>query len=128
MDDITLLNMNLLYLRYYDQVEKELHVPLGTLYLTRILEDAGKRVDFRDYQTNDYDDPFDANNICDFLADSSDLIGVSVMANLLPFTIAALRTLKERYPEKTIVLGGVGPKSVEEKILRFVHQCGAAAG
>lgn len=118
MNDITLLNMNLLYLRYYDEVEKELHVPLGTLYLTRILEDAGKRVDFRDYQTNTYDDPFDAENICDFLADSSDLIGVSVMANLLPFTIAALRTFKQRYPDKTVVLGGVGPKSVEQKILQ----------
>ena len=42
---------------------------------------AGKHVNFRDYQTNTYDDPFDADNICDFLSDSSDLIGVSVMAN-----------------------------------------------
>ena len=42
--DITLLNMNMLYVRYYDSVEKELHVPLGTLYLTRVLEDAGYTV------------------------------------------------------------------------------------
>jgi anaerobic magnesium-protoporphyrin IX monomethyl ester cyclase len=115
--DITLINLNMLYVRYYDSVEKELHVPLGTLYLTRILEDAGYEVDFRDYQLNSYDDPFDAENICDYLADSADLVGVSVMANLLPFTLVALQTFKERNPDKTVVLGGVGPKSVEHPIL-----------
>ena len=118
--DITLLNMNMLFLRYYDKIEKELHVPLGSLYLTRILEDGGYSVDFRDYQTNSYDDPFDADNICDFLADSCDLVGVSVMANLLPFTLAALKVFKDRNPGKTIILGGVGPKAVErELLLRF---------
>ena len=111
--DITLINLNMLYVRYYDSVEKELHVPLGTLYLTRILEQAGYEVDFRDYQLNTYDDPFDAENICDYLADSAELVGVSVMANLLPFALVALRTFKERNPDKTVVLGGVGPKSVE---------------
>ena len=49
-DDITLLNLNMLYVRYYDQVEREYHVPLGVLYLTRVLEDAGLMVDLRDYQ------------------------------------------------------------------------------
>ncbi len=117
MADITLVNMNMLYVRYYDSVEKELHVPLGVLYLTRILELAGLKVDLRDYQMNNYDDPFNADNICDYLADSSDLLGISVMANLLPFTIYALKIFKERNPNKTIVLGGVGPKSVEKKIL-----------
>ena len=40
------------------------------------------------------------------------------MANLLPFTLAALERFKERNPTKTIVLGGVGPKAVEEKVLQ----------
>ena len=118
MAEITLLNMNMLYVRYYDQIEKELHVPLGTLYLTRILEDAGIQVDFRDYQLNTYDDPFCSDSICDFLSDSADLIGISVMANLLPFMIYALKKFKDLHPEKTIVLGGVGPKAVEHKILK----------
>ena len=39
------------------------------------------------------------------------------MANLLPFTILAMRALRERYPDRTLVLGGVGSKAVEEKIL-----------
>lgn len=117
MADITLLNLNMLYVRYYDTVERELHVPLGTLYLTRILEDAGLDVDFRDYQLNTFDDPFETESICRYLEGSAPLVGVSVMANLLPFGIAALRTFKERHPEKTVVLGGVGPASVERTIL-----------
>jgi len=115
--DITLVNMNMLYVRYYDQVEREYHVPLGTLYLTRVLEDAKLDVDFRDYQMNEYDNPFLAESICDFLDQSARLVGVSVMANLLPFTLYALREFKKRNPEKVVVLGGVGPASVERKIL-----------
>jgi len=116
-DDITLINLNMLYVRYYDSVEREYHVPLGVLYLTRVLQDAGLRVDLRDYQRNTYEDPFQPESICDFLTDSADLVGVSVMANLLPFAIRALRELKRRHPEKTVILGGVGPASVEETIL-----------
>jgi len=115
--DITLLNMNMLFVRYHDTIERELHVPLGTLYLTRILEEAGLSVDFRDYQVNDFDDPFDAENICSYLEHSAQLVGVSVMANLLPFTLEAMRLFKERHPDRVVVLGGVGPKSVERKIL-----------
>ena len=67
MKDITLVNLNMLYVRHYDRLEKELHVPLGPLYLTRALEDAGFSVDFRDYQLNEYDDPFSADSILDFI-------------------------------------------------------------
>ena len=40
MADITLVNLNMLYIRYGERAERELHVPLGPLYLTRVLEDA----------------------------------------------------------------------------------------
>jgi hypothetical protein len=43
--DITLVNLNMLFMRYGEEVERELHVPLGPLYLTRALEDAGFAVD-----------------------------------------------------------------------------------
>jgi radical SAM superfamily enzyme YgiQ (UPF0313 family) len=39
------------------------------------------------------------------------------MANLLPFTLLALKAVKEQYPDRTIVLGGTGPKSVERLIM-----------
>ena len=115
---ITLLNLNMLYLKYFDKVDREQHIPLGPLYLTRAIEDAGYEVDFRDYQLNTYDDPFCLDNCIDFLQDSAPIIGISVMANLLPFAILLAREIKRRYPDKTIVLGGVGAKSVEAEILR----------
>ncbi len=41
MPDITLVNMNMLFMRYGQEVERERHVPLGCLYLTSVLEKAG---------------------------------------------------------------------------------------
>ena len=98
--DITLVNLNMLFMRYGEEVERELHVPLGPLYLTRALEDAGFAVDFRDYQCVDSDEPFDLDVFLDFLADPAPVIGLSCMANLLPFTILAMQALKERYPDR----------------------------
>ncbi len=118
MADITLVNLNMLYIRYGEKAERELHVPLGPLYLTRALEDVGFEVDFRDYQLCDADDPFEMETFLDFLNEPAPVIGLSCMANLLPFTILALKVLHEKYPDKTLVLGGVGSKSVEDKILQ----------
>ena len=117
MADITLVNLNMLFMRYGEEIERELHVPLGPLYLTRALEDAGFEVDFRDYQAAPCDDPFDLENFLSFLADPAPVIGFSCMANLLPFTIHAMRAVKQRWPDRTLVLGGVGSKAVEDPIL-----------
>ena len=116
--NITILNLNMLYLKYFDKIDREQHIPLGPLYLTRAIENAGYTVDFRDYQLNTYEDPFSLDNCIDFLQDSAPIIGISVMANLLPFAILLGKELKHRYPQKTIILGGVGAKSVESEILR----------
>lgn len=118
MADITLINLNMLYIRYGEQTDRELHVPLGPLYLTRALEDAGFTVDFRDYQLCDADDPFNMETFLEFTRDPAPVVGLSCMANLLPFTILALKALRKTYPDRTFVLGGVGSKSVEDKILR----------
>jgi radical SAM superfamily enzyme YgiQ (UPF0313 family) len=117
MKDLTLVNLNMLFVRHYDRLERELHVPLGPLYLTRALEDAGFTVDFRDYQLNDLEDPFSPVSLLEFVKEPAEVIGFSVMANLLPFTLLAMKTVKERYPDRILVLGGVGPKSVEREII-----------
>jgi radical SAM superfamily enzyme YgiQ (UPF0313 family) len=117
MADITLVNLNMLYLRYGEQAERELHVPLGPLYLARALEDAGFEVDFRDYQLCESDDPFDLDVFLDFVRNPAPIVGLSCMANLLPFTMLAGKALRRRYPDRTLVLGGVGSKSVEDKLL-----------
>lgn len=118
MPDITLVNLNMLFMRYGETVERELHVPLGCLYLTRALESAGFDVDFRDYQLCPSADPFDMAVFLDFLAEPAPVIGLSCMANLLPFTVLAARAIRERYPDRVIVLGGVGSTAAEAAILR----------
>ncbi|MEK7218157.1 MAG: radical SAM protein, partial [Patescibacteria group bacterium] len=118
MPDITLVNLNMLFMRYGEEIERELHTPLGCLYLTRVLEDAGYSVDFRDYQTSGFDDPFDMESFLEFLRDPAPVVGLSCMANLLPFSILAMKAIKDRYPGRTVVLGGVGSKAVEDPILR----------
>jgi anaerobic magnesium-protoporphyrin IX monomethyl ester cyclase len=117
MTDITLVNLNMLFVRHGERVERELHVPLGPLYLVTALERAGLSVDLRDYQLVDATDPFDLGAFLDFVANPARIVGISCMANLLPFAVLATRALRERYPDRVLILGGVGPTSVEEKIL-----------
>jgi radical SAM superfamily enzyme YgiQ (UPF0313 family) len=117
--DLTLVNMNMLLMRYRGAVDFELHTPLGCLYLVKALEGAGLEVDFRDYQLwPQTRDPFAVDVCCDFLRDPAPIIGLSCMANLLPFTVLAARELRRRHPDRKIVLGGVGPKGVEDQLLR----------
>ncbi|HOD84835.1 MAG TPA: hypothetical protein PKG77_25750, partial [Phycisphaerae bacterium] len=94
MPDLTLVNLNMLFMRYGQEIERELHVPLGCLYLCTALEKLGYEVDFRDYQTVPSDQPFDMEVFLDFLAEPAPVIGLSCMANLLPFTILAMRALR----------------------------------
>ncbi len=118
MADITLINLNMLLVRYAEGMDKETHLPLGLLYLTTVLEQAGLEVDLRDYQMCEAPDPFDLDAFLAFAADPAPIVGLSCMANLLPFTILAAERLAARYPDRTIVLGGVGAKAVEEAVLR----------
>jgi anaerobic magnesium-protoporphyrin IX monomethyl ester cyclase len=116
--DLTLANLNMLYVRYADgRTERETHLPLGPLYLAAALQRAGLTVDFRDYQTFAAPDPFLPETIARFLEGSAPILGASCMANLLPFTLLALRAFKARNPGATVALGGVGAKSVEREVL-----------
>jgi radical SAM superfamily enzyme YgiQ (UPF0313 family) len=119
MADITILNLNMLYVRYFDAVERERHLPLGPLYVTAALEAAGFQVDFRDYQMHEAEELFTCEEINRFLVDPAPVVGFSCMANLLPFTLVAMREFKRAYPDRTLILAGVGPKSVEQRILEL---------
>ncbi len=119
MADVSLVNLNMLYVRYLDRVEREIHLPLGTLYLARALEDAGIEVDFRDYQLHDEWDLFNDDAMMRFLEAPAPVLFVSCMANLLPFTMMALERFHRDYPEVKVALGGVGPFAVEERVLQL---------
>lgn len=119
--DVTLINMNLLYVNLGSRIDHEIHPPLGLLYLTSVLEQAGYVVDLIDYQTFPIEkpdkDPFDLKNAVGYFGDVAEIVGLSCMANLLPFTLLVAKRLKELHPNKTIILGGVGPFGVEDLIL-----------
>ena len=107
----------MLYVRYFDTVERERHLPLGTLYVTAALEQAGCSVQHLDYQMHDAEDPFSSKEILAFVGEPAPIVGFSCMANLLPFTLLAMRDFKKAWPDRTLLLAGVGPKSVEHLIL-----------
>jgi anaerobic magnesium-protoporphyrin IX monomethyl ester cyclase len=115
--DITILNLNMLYVRYFDSVERERHLPLGPLYVAAALEGAGYTVDLRDYQMHEAEELFSAEEVVRFLDGAAPIVGFSCMANLLPFTLLAMREYKRAHPDHTLILAGVGPKSVEQPIL-----------
>jgi radical SAM superfamily enzyme YgiQ (UPF0313 family) len=115
--DITILNLNMLFVRYFDTVERERHLPLGTLYVTAALEEAGYSVQHLDYQMHDAEDPFSSEEILAFVGEPAPIVGFSCMANLLPFTLLAMQDFKRAWPDRTLILAGVGPKSVEQQIL-----------
>ncbi len=119
MADLTLVNLNMLYIKYLDgRIHRQCHLPLGPLYLQAALEEEEIEVDFRDYQLCEADELFSPEALCDFVDDPAPIIGLSCMANLLPFVLYALPALRRRYPDRAIVLGGVGPAAIETEILR----------
>lgn len=119
--DITLVNMNLLYINLDGRIDYEAHPPLGLLYLTSVLERAGRSIDLVDYQVlpraRPAADPFDLDTALDYIGETAAVVGFSCMANLLPFTLLVAERFKRLHPEKTILLGGVGPSGVEARIL-----------
>ena len=118
MTDITIVNLNMLYLRYENEVDTERQLPLGPLYVTRALKDKGFDVEFLDYQFCKAADPFSTEAFVEFLGPRpASVIGLSCMFNLLPFTVLVAKAIKEKFPDKIIVIGGVGTTQIEEKIL-----------
>lgn len=117
MARVTLANLNMLCVRYLDRIERERHLPLGPLYLASALEARGHEVDFRDYQLADRPDLFSDVALGEFLARPAPVVLVSCMANLLPFTMLALRRFKAEHPDVFVALGGVGAAGIEERVL-----------
>ena len=121
--DITFLNMNMLYIKYMDgAVRRQCHLPLGPLYLLSAMGEAGIEVDYRDYQLQDAPELFEPEALCDYLKDPAPIIGISAMANLVPFILFALPMIKKRYPHSTIILGGVSCIDIEREVMERFPQ------
>ena len=94
------------------------YMPLGLLWLRASLEAAGYVVELRDLQTLSPAEREDPEALAASLDDSADVLGFSLMSNALPLVVAAVRLLRERRPERRVVLGGPGPTTVARQLIK----------
>ncbi|MGB1027532.1 MAG: B12-binding domain-containing radical SAM protein, partial [Rhodospirillaceae bacterium] len=80
-------------------------------------ERAGYHVPFRDYQTVSDVDPLNPNVFLDFITAETRAIALSCMSNLLPLVLFTTKILKEQDPSKLIILGGIGPSGVADRLM-----------
>ena len=92
-------------------------VPVGALSLCAALRASGYTADFRDFQEFDGGDRPEPEGFARWLADSSDLLGISTLSSSLPLVLLATRALKAQRPERTIILGGPGTSGIEAPVL-----------
>ncbi len=114
--DITIANLT----RSYLELEApDRFVPMGPLHIVSVLEEKGYSVEFRDYLTlrDNTANPTSTDNIVAFLEGSADLLGISCVGSMLPLILPALEILKKRHPNKTIIMGGIGPSEVARELL-----------
>lgn len=98
------------------QKNDPVHIPLGPLYLVSSLRESGIEVDFRDYQINNFYNPYDPDNLLEFLDQSSDILGVGCTADTLPLVLSATGKWKKK--SRRLILGGYGPSMAAEEILK----------
>lgn len=116
--DFTLINLNMLYVKYMDGIIlRQNHLPLGPLHLISALEEKNIIVDFRDYQLIESERIFDYEVFIEFINNPARIIGISCMANLLPFALFCSVFIKKKYPDSVLIIGGVGSAEIEYQIM-----------
>ncbi len=103
-------NLTLIQFQY-----RPLSTPLGALYLAYGLEKENIQFDIKLYPLYKY--PNDVNKLYSFLTESRKIIAIGCLSDMLPYVLAALEKVKKEFPEKIIILGGVGPTEAAEEIL-----------
>lgn len=111
---ITYLDLNNPILSETEQVST---ANLGALYILSSLEKAGYNVEYRDYQVSKYANSLQVKNIVKFSEESGDILLLCCMAYMLPLVVLAIQDIKRKYPHKIIILGGVGPTGVADKLV-----------
>ncbi len=115
---ITFVNMNLMFAKLEGSLDRQNYFPLGILYMMASLRQAGYRSELKDYQFAEMLDPFHLDIFKEFIGETADIVGISSMANLLPFVIHCAEDLKRERPDLRIVLGGVGASPVATEIIQ----------
>lgn len=116
MGDITLINMSIAK-NFGDKVVYE-RSSAGIFSLIAALEASGYEVNFHEHFL-DYRLSFaeEINHFLSLVDDSSAFVGIGCHSIHLPFVISAAKKIKESFPEKRVILGGIGPSSVAGQLL-----------
>lgn len=122
MQKITLINFNtglpVSLKAMGEDGERQKWLPVASLYLVGALEKKGFEVDFRDFQFLPVKKFYALESLANSMENSSDIIALSISADMLPFALLFCREIKKRFPGKKIILGGPGVKTIEERVIR----------
>lgn len=93
-------------------------VPLGAAYLVCGLEETGIHFELKLFSVgNFYRRGRKVELLYSFLSDSKDIIALGCFSDMLPYALTALKKIKQKFPKKILILGGVGPTNVAGEIL-----------
>ena len=110
--DLTLVNFMLNYTGSYGP-----WLPLNCLALMTALAKENISVDFRDYQLVERRKYLDPGRMVSFFDDSADIIAISCYSHALPFVIKTAERIKQKAPQKKIILGGLGVRFVATDVV-----------
>jgi radical SAM superfamily enzyme YgiQ (UPF0313 family) len=91
---------------------------VGVFLLISVLEKAGFNVNFKEYfldHSCSYEE--EVQRFTDLIDTSAPFISIGCHSIHLPFVVMAARDLKKRFPDKKIILGGIGPSGVARELL-----------
>ncbi|MCM2267708.1 MAG: B12-binding domain-containing radical SAM protein [Elusimicrobiales bacterium] len=114
--DITLVNIA--SKTTYDGKRVNLLSTVGIYSLAACLEQAGVKVDFREYFLDFEKGP--ARELAaarTFFSKSAGIVAIGCHAIHLPFAVKAVQAIKKDFPGKTVILGGIGPSIVAKPLM-----------
>ena len=92
-------------------------LPIGSLSLISSLKKSNFEVDFRDFQLFELDPVLSTDHLYSFFRDASDILAVSCYSHALPYLIKVFEKIKGEFPQKKIILGGIGPNLVAGQLM-----------
>lgn len=115
MNDIVLINVSIA--KYFNKKVVYERTSAGPFLLIASLGQAGFKVDFHEhFLDNRYSLSQEIERFIS-LTHSSFFIGIGCHSVHLPFVVMVAKALKKRFPEKKIILGGIGPSGVAKELL-----------
>ncbi|MFH1415455.1 MAG: radical SAM protein [Elusimicrobiota bacterium] len=116
MTDISIINITMA--KYFGGRVVYERTSAGAVSLIGALEHAGYNVNFHEHFIDHRNTlAEEAEKLIPFIDISSGIIGMGCHSVHLPFVVMASKELKARFPDKKIILGGIGPSSVADKLL-----------